>query len=117
MIQNTGLDRDTLDKYHTNPNISRDCINTISEKLEITTNDLVIEPGAGNGSFIEGIKTLTPHYYFYDIEPEHEEVIQQDYLTLDYSFLIGKYRKIHIIGNPAIWSSGNFSQKIYQEIT
>jgi predicted RNA methylase len=115
MIQNTGLDRDTLDKYHTNPNISRDCINTISEKLEITTNDLVIEPGAGNGSFIEGIKTLTPHYYFYDIEPEHEEVIQQDYLTFDYSFLIGKYRKIHIIGNPPFGRQGTLAKKFIKK--
>ncbi len=115
MIQNTGLDRDTLDKYHTNPNIARNCIKTISEKLDITINDLVIEPGAGNGSFIEGIKTLTPHYYFYDIEPEHEEVIQQDYLTFDYSTIVGKYNKIHVIGNPPFGRQGTLAKKFIKK--
>lgn len=115
MNQNTGLNRDTLDKYHTNLNISRECIKTISEKLDITTNDLVIEPGAGNGSFIDGIKTLTPHYYFYDIEPEHEEIVQQDYLTFDYSVIVGKHRKIHIIGNPPFGRQGTLAKKFIKK--
>lgn len=115
MIQNTGLNRDTLDKYHTNPKISRKCIKTISEKLDITTNDLVIEPGAGNGSFIKGIKTLTPHYYFYDIEPEHEEIIQQDYLTFDYSTIVDKYNKIHVIGNPPFGRQGTLARKFIKK--
>jgi hypothetical protein len=64
------------------------------------SNDLIIEPSAGNGAFIEPIKKLTSNYSFYDLQPEHPEIIQQDYLLLKphYSDLV--FNKIHVLGNP-----------------
>lgn len=53
-------------------------------KLSINKNDLVIEPSAGNGSFINGIEKLSNFFKFYDIEPEHERITKQDYLLYDY---------------------------------
>ena len=50
-------------------------------------NDLIIEPSAGNGSFIENIKTLSINYKFYDLKPEHDEVNKQDFLEFDYKNL------------------------------
>jgi predicted RNA methylase len=62
---------------------------------------LIIEPSAGNGSFISGIKSLTKHYIFYDIEPENNEIIKQDYLLYDdYHEIKKMYNKIHVVGNP-----------------
>jgi hypothetical protein len=99
--QNSGLKRNTIDKFYTKPDIVQLCITHIKEHLNINKNDLIIEPSAGNGSFISGIKTLSNKYSFYDIKPENNDQIQkQDYLELKYSNIKIGDNKIHIIGNP-----------------
>ena len=100
--QNTGLRRNIIDKYYTKNSVVLQCINFIRQHLQISINDLIIEPSAGNGAFINPIKTLTNNYLFYDLEPEHNEIIQQDFLEFDYRSVRNQYvnQKIHIIGNP-----------------
>ncbi len=99
-MQDTGLNRDTIDKYYTKSNIVYQCIDLIKNKLTISKDDLIIEPSAGNGSFISKIKTLTNNYKFYDIKPDNSEIIEQDFLELDTDNINNQYNKIHIIGNP-----------------
>ena len=99
--QNKGLRRNTVDKFYTKPDVVEICIAKIKEMLPIcNVNDLIIEPSAGNGAFISGIKTLTNHYRFYDIDPENIEIAKQDYLDLDISLFRDRYQKIHCLGNP-----------------
>lgn len=99
--QNKGLRRNTVDKFYTKPDVVEICIAKIKEMLPIcNVNDLIIEPSAGNGAFISGIKTLTNHYRFYDIDPENIEIAKQDYLDLDISLFRDRYTKIHCLGNP-----------------
>ena len=99
--QNKGLRRNTVDKFYTKPDVVEICIAKIKEILPIcNVNDLIIEPSAGNGAFISGIKTLTNHYRFYDIDPENIEIAKQDYLDLDISLFRDRYQKIHCLGNP-----------------
>ena len=99
--QNKGLRRNTVDKFYTKPEVVEICIAKIKEMLPICNiNDLIIEPSAGNGAFISGIKTLTNHYRFYDIDPENIEIAKQDYLDLDISLFRDRYQKIHCLGNP-----------------
>jgi hypothetical protein len=100
IIQNTGLKRDTIDKYYTNPEIVIDCKVHIQKYINIEVNDLIIEPSAGNGSFIKIIKELSKNYKFYDLLPENNQIEKQDFLLLDIEELIKPYNKIHIIGNP-----------------
>jgi hypothetical protein len=101
MIQNTGLDRKTIDKYYTSPEIVEICINLVKQNLKIDENDLYIEPSAGNGSFIPKIKSLSHNYKFFDIEPENDEIIKLDYLEFDSrKFFTKEYNKTHVIGNP-----------------
>jgi predicted RNA methylase len=101
-IQTKGLQRNTIDKYYTNPTVVNSCIQWVTQHISINqTTDLIIEPSAGNGSFIQGIKSIAQNYRFYDLEPEHCEIIQQDYLS--YRYLANStepYSKIHVIGNP-----------------
>tara|TARA_Y100000768_G_C23706148_1_gene553622 strand:- start:96 stop:356 length:261 start_codon:yes stop_codon:yes gene_type:complete len=68
-IQSTGLKRLTIDKYYTNPNIVNKCIELVKSNINIGKNDLCIEPSAGNGAFINGIKSISNNYQFYDLEP------------------------------------------------
>jgi len=99
MTQKEGLNRNTIDKFYTKKEIVKLCITSIKEYININiNNDLIIEPSAGNGTFINKIKLLCNNYKFYDILPEHDEIIKKDYLKLNYSKF--DYRKIHIIGNP-----------------
>jgi len=99
--QTKGLTRNTIDKYYTKPHIVEQCINLAIEHLKIISEDFIIEPSAGNGSFINEIKNITSNYIFYDLEPEHSEIIKQDYLLFDYPTNIqNNYKKIHVIGNP-----------------
>lgn len=95
-----GLNRNTIDKYYTKTTIVELCLRYINENIEINENYFIIEPSAGNGSFINGIKTLSGNCVFYDLEPEHEEIIQQNYLEYNGDTLSSHYDKIHIIGNP-----------------
>ena len=107
--QITGLKRNTIDKYYTKSVIAKECVKIIKKKININKSDLIIEPSAGNGSFVSFIKMLSNNYRFYDIEPEVEiinneiinnEIIKQDFLDLDYTQIKQEYKKIHIIGNP-----------------
>ena len=56
-----------------------------------------------DGSFINSIKCICDNTMFYDIMPEHSEIVKQDYLKTD---LISQFnRKIHVIGNPPTWET------------
>jgi hypothetical protein len=85
-----GLNRDTIDKFYTVPETVRLCM----EKIQIERNSLIIEPSAGNGAFIEAIKSITTNHRFYDIEPEHTDIIKQDFLTTVLE------PECHVVGNP-----------------
>ena len=80
IIQKKGLNRNIIDKYYTKDSIVDLCINFIINNINICNDDLIIEPSAGNGSFILPIKSLSNNYIFYDLEPDNDEIIKQDYL-------------------------------------
>ena len=98
--QDVGLLRNTIDKYYTNPNVANLCIDKIMEYLSPNKEDLLIEPSAGNGSFIKGMKEISNRCEFYDIEPENSEIIKQDYMALNIERLLNETNLIHVIGNP-----------------
>ena len=98
--QEKGLKRNTIDKYYTKQCVVKNCIELVKKYIIISNDDLIIEPSAGNGSFIEDIKTLSNNYKFYDLEPDHNEIYKQDFLEFDYKDIKQKYKNIHIIGNP-----------------
>jgi hypothetical protein len=116
--QKTGLKRNTIDKYYTKPEIVIKCIDLIKQKLEISKNDLVIEPSAGNGAFITSIKSLVDNYLFYDLEPENQEIITQDFLNFNLSDCIVKMNintKKHIIGNPPFGRQSSIAIKFIKK--
>jgi hypothetical protein len=102
-ILKTGLKRDTIDKFYTEPSVAFECIRSVARHIKIDKErDIVIEPSAGNGSFIMEIRKLCNHSLFYDIEPEHDDIRKQDYLSLELGLIEmpDLHTKIHIIGNP-----------------
>lgn len=52
-MQNTGLNRDTIDKFYTKTDIAIKCCEQVQHLLKINYDiDVVIEPSAGNSSFV-----------------------------------------------------------------
>ena len=113
--QTKGLKRNTIDKYYTKDTIVESCLNSIKNYINITNDDLIIEPSAGNGSFIAGIKSLSNNFIFYDLEPENKEIIKQDYLLFDYKDLTNKFNNIHIIGNPPFGRQSSLAIKFIKK--
>lgn len=124
-MQNTGLKRSGGDKYYTKPAVVEMCLLHISEVIGIANDHFIIEPSAGNGAFIPGIKKLCGNTAFYDIKPDviepddiklvdaEPDIIQQDYLTLDVSSM-AKY-KTHVIGNPPFGRQSSLAIKFIKK--
>ena len=98
MTSENELKKHIIDKYCIKSSVVKQCITLIKKHIYISKTDLIIVPSAGDGSFIKSIKKLSSNYKFYDLEPEHEEIIKQDFLNMDYMLL--KYQDVHIIGKP-----------------
>ena len=115
-MNNTGLKRDKRDKYYTTDSAVKICMDLFKKHIENTNNDLCIEPSAGNGSFIKNIKSVFKNYKFYDIEPESEEIVKQDYLDFNIEKIIEKkYNKIHILGNPPFGRQSSLAIKFIKK--
>ena len=115
-MQTTGLKRKTIDKFYTSPFIVNECISFIKQYINIHEDDLCIEPSAGNGSFMNGIMSLFKKFIFYDLEPENDVIIKQDYLEFDYNTIItNPNSKIHIIGNPPFGRQSSLAIKFIKK--
>tara|TARA_Y100000591_G_scaffold154471_1_gene132917 strand:+ start:1251 stop:2075 length:825 start_codon:yes stop_codon:yes gene_type:complete len=115
MEQSTGLKRKNTDKYYTKIEVVNECINILKKNIKISNNDLCIEPSAGNGSFINNIKSIFKKYKFYDLEPENNEIIKQDYLDFDINKINETFDKIHIVGNPPFGRQSSLAIKFIKK--
>ena len=103
----------SLNKFYTNEEAVNICYNAIKKYLKIKKNDLIIEPSAGAGSFINIIKRLSKNYIFYDIKPEHIDVTKANFLKM-YNNLTDSNNiscNCHIIGNPPFGSKSSMAIK------
>jgi hypothetical protein len=113
--QSKGLNRDTTDKYYTNNSIVDLCYKSIKNHININIDDdIVIEPSAGNGAFIDKIKLLCNNYKFYDILPDNNVIVKQDYLNLDVN-QFKNFSNKHIIGNPPFGRQSTFAIKFIKK--
>lgn len=110
-----GLKRNIIDKYYTKETVVELCLNFVKKYIQINVDELIIEPSAGNGSFIKGIKSITNNFKFYDLEPENNEIIKQDYLQYDYNNITKTFNKIHIIGNPPFGRQSSLAIKFIKK--
>jgi hypothetical protein len=110
-MSKTGLKRDLIDKFYTKSNVVDECIESIKSHVVINKIDLIIEPSAGNGAFIAGIKSLSNKNKFYDICPENEEIEKCDYLEVNLKGLKNDHNKIHLVGNPPFGRQSSIAKK------
>lgn len=96
------------DKYYTPVELAKRLIDKTYEVIGKENISDVIEPSAGNGSFSLQIPNTC---LAYDIEPEDDSIIKQDFLTLDYGYLWGRL----IIGNPPFGTRNTLSVKFFKK--
>lgn len=94
------------DKYYTPIDLATYCINKTYEIIGQDNISEIIEPSAGNGSFSNQLNCIA-----YDLIPEGDNIIQQDYLTLDLPY---KQNRL-IIGNPPYGRCLSLAQKFYKK--
>ena len=78
----------SIDKFYTKQSVATECINLIPD---LDSYSLIIEPSAGDGSFSKQLNCIA-----YDIEPEDESIIQQDWLKTEKV----ETKSLLVIGNP-----------------
>ena len=113
--QTKGLNRDTIDKYYTKSSVVDWCLRIVNQTLEIQNDDLIVEPSAGDGAFIIGIKALTKNVRFYDLEPNQSEITKQDFLVYDYNDVLHTFKKIHVLGNPPFGRQSSLAIKFIKK--
>ena len=75
-----------LDKYYTPVDLAKYCVEKTNEIIGEDNITEYLEPSAGTGVFL---KYLDKPYLAYDIEPEGDNIVQADYLTLDLEYKKG----------------------------
>ena len=96
------------DKYYTSRELAKYCIDKTYEIIGESNISEVIEPSAGSGNFSTQIPSFC---WAYDIEPEHTDIVKQDYLELDVQYLPGRL----IIGNPPYGDRNSLSVKFFKK--
>jgi hypothetical protein len=110
----TGLKRKDTDKYYTKLGTAKQCLDKFLSFIPIHQNDIIIEPSAGAGVFYFLLKSLYQNTKGYDILPDHEEIIKQDYLELETPNKTGT-QKIHVIGNPPFGKQSSLAKKFIKK--
>jgi hypothetical protein len=97
-----------LDKFYTRTEIAEKCLNRIETYYKWSNWGLVIEPSAGNGSFLT--KIPTDKKIGIDILPDHPDIIKQDFFTYTPPSGIGK---ILVVGNPPFGRVSSLAIKFF----
>ena len=92
-----------LDKFYTISSVSQTCLTTIGRLYEWASWDLVVEPSAGNGSFLLQIPTSKDKKIGLDISPDHADVVNKNFFEYapppDIGLGLG-LGNILVVGNP-----------------
>jgi hypothetical protein len=97
-----------MDKFYTIPSISEKCLKIVESHYDWNSWDLVIEPSAGNGSFLKRIPTQ--NCIGIDISPDHEDIVKQDFLTY---IPPSENENILVVGNPPFGKVSSLAVKFF----
>ena len=106
----TGKKRIATDKFYTNSDIADICFQLFEKYIK--KNTLIIEPSAGNGAFLRGLKNY--NYKAFDIQPEHAKIEKKDFLTVD---LNSFDEPLVFLGNPPFGKQSSMAKKFIKHIT
>ena len=70
----------SLSKFYTKLEVSESCVDAFTSNVKIKKQDLIVEPSAGDGSFIKTLNKLNCNKTFLDIAPENKRIKQVNFL-------------------------------------
>lgn len=97
-----------LDKYYTPSKLAKYVVDKTKEVIGEESITEYIEPSAGGGVFLD---YLDKPFLAYDIKPDDERIIRQDFLELDLEYKKGRC----IIGNPPYGTRNTLAVKFYKK--
>lgn len=97
-----------LDKYYTPPDLAEYIVHKTKEIIGEQNITEYIESSAGAGVFLD---YLDKPYLAYDIEPEDDRIIKQDFLELNLEYKKGRC----VIGNPPYGNHTTLIAKFYKK--
>ena len=66
-----------FDKFYTKKEVAKKCYDKLNSLFNLN-DSIYLEPSAGNGAFLDYL----PKYEAYDLVPENDRIIKQDFLNL-----------------------------------
>lgn len=96
------------DKYYTSRELAEYVVNKTKEIIGENNITEYLEPSAGSGVFLD---YLDKPYLAYDLYPEDDRIVKQDYLELDLEYEQGRC----IIGNPPYGNHNILSTQFYKK--
>ncbi len=111
-MQTTGLQRTLKDKFYTSPEVAHACVEWL--RPFVANGDLVIDPSAGSGAFIDGIETLCDNTWFFDLEPAHASVQQLDFFNFEPP-PTSTERKVHVFTNPPYGRQSSLARRFIRK--
>lgn len=85
-----------LDKFYTKDSTVELCLSA----LDVDNYDLIIEPSAGDGAFSDKLDCIA-----YDLAPENDNIIQQDWFTVG-----PQEGRVLVVGNPPFGSRSTLAK-------
>ena len=94
-----------LDKYYTPQSLADYCTKKTVEIIGIDNVTELVESSAGQGVFLNSFDKFLPNtpYKAYDIEPEDDRIVKQNYLELETEYKIGR-----VVGFNFPYGKGNY---------
>lgn len=96
------------DKYYTSSDLAKYCVNKTKEIIGEENVTEWLEPSAGSGAFLDYLPLATVAY---DILPDDERIIKQNFLDLDLLYKKGRC----IVGNPPFGTRNTLSVKFFKK--
>lgn len=106
----TGRTRVTSDAFFTKSDVAARCIETVRHIVDLVEFDLIIEPSAGSGAF----SSLLPDALAFDIEPQAEGIVKQDFLELNTDALCHD-KRVLVIGNPPFGRQSSLAKRFIKK--
>ena len=96
-----------LDQFYTNPKVADNCLQLLSQHIDINSFDNILEPSAGLGSFYNLLNK--DKRIGLDLEPKSKGIIKQDYFNYMHTLL----ESYIVIGNPPFGKNASLAVKFF----
>jgi len=101
-----------LDQFFTADHEVSKCLEAWQDHIKIDKDAVVIEPSAGAGAFSKNIDCLA-----FDLKPQAEDIVQADFLNLDFIKYVKTNSEVHFIGNPPFGKTSDLALKFIRRMT